>query len=295
MDLFICLFLSFLIFELSQELNSLIFGTILNANFECNFDFFNSVKRMESSTKKRKIDEESFQIEMDVKSEMGNADDSMFQKFIDVIMTKMTDVSFVFEEDDETIKIPAHKDVLAASSPIFQQMFNGPYKKRVNVKIDDVSPAAFKEFLLFFYGQQITLTMDNVFEVMRLIDRYHVSDFHPACIDFLMETLTTDDVIWALHLSFEYQLNDLTTICTNEIQTNFKKVWSMFEIMDSGKLELAQNGRNLTQEDTERIFQHVFEISKKVIPDQSEMIQYSLNGIMRLTDIFFSKLYPKVY
>lgn len=96
---------------------------------------------MDNQSKKRKLEETSRQ-----------PNDSMFQKFMEIIMKKTPDVHFIFEEDNDTVKLPAHKDVLAASSKVFDAMFNGELKEEGDVNIVDASSAAFKEL---FYEHQV--------------------------------------------------------------------------------------------------------------------------------------------
>lgn len=52
----------------------------------------------------------------------------MYQNFKSVLMGKMPDVHFIFEEKNGIVKLPAHKAILAASSKVFNVMFNGDLK-----------------------------------------------------------------------------------------------------------------------------------------------------------------------
>lgn len=69
----------------------------------------------------------------------------MYQRFVDIINGKTADVRFIFEGIDDNVEIAAHKDILAASSPIFNNIFNS--ELRSDVLVVDASPEAFKEFL----------------------------------------------------------------------------------------------------------------------------------------------------
>lgn len=91
---------------------------------------------------------------------------------------------------DVESKVPAHKAILAASSPVFDRMFYGDLKQEQQVKITDVSFEAFCEFLQFFYIDEIDITPENVFEVFRMVDKYHVQESAKVCEHFLQETVT---------------------------------------------------------------------------------------------------------
>lgn len=246
------------------------------------------------------------------------ANDSMYQKFMVVLMEKMPDVHFIFEEEDDVVKIPAHKTILSASSPVFDAMFNGELKEEGDVKIIDASSPAFKEFLQLFYGYQVKLTMDNIAEVLKLIDKYDVAAGFAVCVDFLKDHLVVDDILWGLHLAIKFKLGELKTFCTSKIERHSKEVWDLFEMDDDERLKLSTNPNNryLSDEDAERIFYHVFKISKNIMSNRTpeidrlcekrvhsigfvttwryevisefEMLQFTLSKPMLLTDIFCS-------
>lgn len=105
----------------------------------------------------------------------------MSEIFLKIMREEMADVQFIFElngdnsngndvneppaakiartcqksessgsNSDRIVKIPAHKKVLAASSPVFDAMFNDLLKENGDVKIGDISANAFREFLQIF-------------------------------------------------------------------------------------------------------------------------------------------------
>lgn len=81
--------------------------------------------------------------------------------------TKSADVHFMFESSNgggET-QIDAHRSLLAATSDVFEAMFYGELKESAEVRMVDVSDAAFKEFLQYFYQRRVKLTTENVAEV----------------------------------------------------------------------------------------------------------------------------------
>lgn len=87
------------------------------------------------------------------------------------------DIHFAFEnETTANARIPAHKTFLAMESDAFKAMFFGDLKESGDVKIVDVSADAFKEFLQFFYFDQIKLSMENVNGVINLVKKYMVAD-----------------------------------------------------------------------------------------------------------------------
>lgn len=216
------------------------------------------------------------------------------------------------------MKIPAHKAVLSASSTVFNAMFNGDLKEEGDVKIVDASSTAFKEFFQLFYGHQVELTMDNIAEVLKLVDKYDVAEGFAVCVDFLKDHLVVDDIIWGLHLAIKFKLGELKAFCKRKIEEHSKEVWDMFEMDDGERLKLSHqpNDRYMSDEDIERILHHVYVISKNIMYNETpridsphgrsifpihlvdrsrwhnfseyETIRFSLTAPMLLVDIFCS-------
>lgn len=62
------------------------------------------------------------------------------------------DIHFVIYKNEEIVKrIPAHRILLSAVSPVFEVMFNDMWSEQFEVKVVDVSASSLKEFLKLFY------------------------------------------------------------------------------------------------------------------------------------------------
>lgn len=173
-----------------------------------------------------------------------------------MLISQTSDVQFIFDVHNDVIKIPANKAVLAASSSVFGALFNDRPREMSNMKIIDASPVEFKEFLQFFYGQNISLTMENIAVVLMLIDKYRVGGCLDVCVRFLKESLTVDNVFWCLHLAINFNLDDLKTHCYCLIQWNYLKVIEKLNINSNGKLYVTSNNR-LMDFQLENILPHV--------------------------------------
>lgn len=239
---------------------------------------------------------------------------SMSQKFVDTMINQTSDVQFVFEGENGIVKVPSRKAVLAASSSVFNAMFNGDLKEKGDIEIVDASPEAFEEFLQLFYGQ-VKLTMNNIADVLKLVDKYNVADCLPACADFLKQNLTIDDILWGLHLAMKFHLNGLKEICEMEMAKNYKKVFDMINFVEGDNGELCNSSKlRLSQTELESILPYVFAIAKNTIStlfkrdifpitlsseqyaptnvNKNETILFSLDAKLFLTDIFCSKASP---
>ena len=109
----------------------------------------------------------------------------------------MSDIKFAFPNKQT---IPAHKYVLAISSPVFFAMFYGDLaEKRETVDITDCDPEVFLQFLRYLYYDDTNFgDVDRAIQVRYLADKYDVPSHKEECVDFvdrIMEPLEALDVI----------------------------------------------------------------------------------------------------
>lgn len=124
-----------------------------------------------------------------------------------------SDVHFLLRsKNGGTIKIPAHKAILASRSSVFERMFWGNLNEGPVVNITDVHADAFCEFLQFFYLSALDLTPENIAEVLKLVDKYDVSSCFSLCESFLERTVTIEMVYLYYELALSFNMSpDVTT------------------------------------------------------------------------------------
>lgn len=115
----------------------------------------------------------------------------------------------------------AHKCVLAALSPKYETQFYGAGDfddKNSNViEVKEVTAAAFKEFLQFFYLKVIQLTHENIEHVFTLAETSLVEEFVNACIEFLTETVSNENVCQSFYLAMKHGCEHLLETCERKI------------------------------------------------------------------------------
>lgn len=139
------------------------------------------------------------------------------------------DVAFLFcgngdAEDQNRAVIKAHRNMLSAVSPVFEAMFNGTWKESTAIHIEDASSAAFKAFIEYFYTEKITITTENVTEILYLANKYDIPELVMTCSSFLVEHVTVSDVTECLSVSCTFGLNALKTKCMAIIGENTVEV-----------------------------------------------------------------------
>ncbi|XP_055319529.1 BTB/POZ domain-containing protein 6-B-like [Sitodiplosis mosellana] len=130
---------------------------------------------------------------------------------------ELADVHFIFNYDDDVQKVPANKGILAALSPVFYAMFFGALKEKGDVEIVDADAESFKEFLQFFYRSEVTLTMENMENVVRLADIYDILEHVNASAVLLKSQPTLENLCWEYQLALCLKNEELIESCANKI------------------------------------------------------------------------------
>ena len=139
---------------------------------------------------------------------------------------------FIFIVDN--VKIPAHRVILAARSPVFAAMFQHDMKENrtSEAEIKDVTPAAFKALLRFIYTGDCEVG-NWAEELLVAANKYDIQDLKQICAKELGKKLTVENAIRLLILSDLHQTNHLKQAAIRFINQNAPAVmktpsWSDF-------------------------------------------------------------------
>ncbi|XP_055317509.1 BTB/POZ domain-containing protein 2-like isoform X2 [Sitodiplosis mosellana] len=145
---------------------------------------------------------------------------------------EMADIYFDVEFNDQYERIPAHKLLLANASDVFRSMLNGSWLEKEEAKIVDASPSAFKEFLQFIYLGRVKVTTANVAQVMNMGKKYDILACLDACQDFLLNTLTNENMCMGYGLAILLEDERLMEFCENKIKCNTNEILSSSSFLD---------------------------------------------------------------
>ncbi|XP_031629401.1 BTB/POZ domain-containing protein 3-like [Contarinia nasturtii] len=149
------------------------------------------------------------------------------------------DVHFVFGADiEQPTKLPAHKTILAAMSPVFHTIFYGSPKECAEVTIVDAPVEAFEKFLQFFYLADVSLTFEHIEKIMHLCDKYKVMDCMHACSTFLGKNLSVNTVFISYKLGAFYNQDSLVKMCDEFIKFETSAVFKTNDFLTSNKTTL---------------------------------------------------------
>ena len=130
----------------------------------------------------------------------------------------LSDVKFVVRDSEggsESMKeIPAHKLLLAISSPVYYAMFYGELaEKKDLIDISDCDHKSLLELFRFMYSDEVNLNADNVMQVLYLAKKYMLPSLADKCSEFLQENLDASNVFHVLPDAQKYEEKDLVDHC----------------------------------------------------------------------------------
>ena len=133
----------------------------------------------------------------------------------------LSDVKFAVcrEGGSGSKTIPAHKFVLAISSPVFFAMFYGEMAERDCVEIPDCDYESLLEVLRFIYSDEVNLNPGNVMQVLYLAKKYMLPILAEKCSVYLKENLDASSVFLVLPQAQKYEQKDLMDHCWKLIET----------------------------------------------------------------------------
>ena len=138
----------------------------------------------------------------------------------------LSDIKFVAptsNSDSESRKsqksIPAHKFVLAISSPVFYAMFYGEIAETAStIELPDCDYESLLELFRYLYSDEVNLTGNNVMQVLYLAKKYLVPSLADKCTEYLRKHLEASNAFSILPQAQKFEDKDLEKRCWKVIE-----------------------------------------------------------------------------
>ena len=135
----------------------------------------------------------------------------------------LSDVKFVVPvsigESESKKVIPAHKFVLAISSPVFFAMFYGQMAEtKDSIELPDCEYESLLELFRFLYTDKVNLSGNNVMQVLYLANKYIVPSLAKKCTEYLHDNLNASNVFFILPHARKFENKDLEDRCWKVIK-----------------------------------------------------------------------------
>ena len=122
-------------------------------------------------------------------------------------------------ESDSKKVIPAHKFVLAISSPVFFAMFYGQMAEtKDSIDLPDCEYESLLELFRFLYSDKVNLSESNVMQVLCLANKYMVPSLFDKCTEYLCDNLTASNVFSILTHAQKFAGKSLEDRCWEVIE-----------------------------------------------------------------------------
>lgn len=121
-------------------------------------------------------------------------------------------------------EIPAHKVILASSSPFFDAMFqenNFCESNEKIVKMQGIDPDILEQLVNLSYGAEIKINSDNVVKLLIGADYLQLNDIKNGMADYLKASLNSKNVFKIRHMAEKYTCYDLIVAVEEFIELNF--------------------------------------------------------------------------
>lgn len=136
---------------------------------------------------------------------------------------KTGDVTFIVD----SARIQAHKSVLAALSPKYEAQFYGSQQPdNDEVYVEDISPAAFEEFIKFCYIEDCDLTNEIIEEILNLAKQSLINHFVTKCGLFLIDAMNNCNrhICWIYRLALMYDIKAVQDLCEYRVKANLPQM-----------------------------------------------------------------------
>ena len=146
----------------------------------------------------------------------------------------LSDVKFVValstDESESKKVIPAHKFVLALSSPVFFAMFYGQMADtKDSIELPDCEYESLLELFRFLYSDEVNLSGSNVIQVLYLANKYMVPSLAEKCKRYLRKNLAASNVLSILPHAQKFEDKDLEQPCWEVIEEQTEEVVTSVE------------------------------------------------------------------
>ena len=140
--------------------------------------------------------------------------------------TLLSDIKFAFPNAASNSMIPAHKYVLAISSPVFFTMFYGGLAETSDtINITDCDSDVFLRFLRFIYCEEANFEdMKCAIDVWHLADKYDVPSLAKECLEYLDGNMDPVDAFDLLTYARRFNNEFLEQTCWEVIDYNAEAI-----------------------------------------------------------------------
>ncbi|XP_049318067.1 kelch-like protein 5 isoform X8 [Bactrocera dorsalis] len=162
-------------------------------------------------------------------------------------------IDVTFKVSNPTAVVPAHRLILAAASPYFENLFKGEQGNNPVIEINDIDSDTFERLITFCYTGKAFITVNNVGAMLKAALILQLDDVTSSCVDFLITNINDYTLQAAYTLERETQCERLKQKLIEYEIKNFMEISRRVEFLnfDVEKLQhiLESDNLNITREE----------------------------------------------
>ncbi|XP_049315417.1 kelch-like protein 17 isoform X2 [Bactrocera dorsalis] len=181
-------------------------------------------------------------------------------RFMEKLMTKIFNfydeqslIDVTFKVSNPTALVPAHRLILAAASPYFENLFNGNQSTNPVIEINDIDSDIFEHLITFCYTGHALITVNNVAAMLNAAIVLQLDDAKNHIVDYLMTHIDEITLQGAYRLEREMKCEHLKQKIIEYETLNFMEISRSDEFLnfDVEKLQriLVSDNLNITREE----------------------------------------------
>ena len=152
------------------------------------------------------------------------------------------DVILEVGSGDDQARLKAHRVVLCAASPFFNNALNSDMKEKKEgvIRLEETSKAVMEEVLEYLYTGQVEIHEDNAFDLLEIADFLVVPSLKKLTCDFVLRNLSPSNCIDAYYTAVKYQSPELEEEAKNFIFEDFMDVTESAEFQNLSVTEIEE-------------------------------------------------------
>ena len=169
------------------------------------------------------------------------------------------DVILEVGSGDDQARLKAHRVVLCAASPFFQNVLNSDMKEKKEgvIRLKETSKAVMEEVLEYLYTGHVDINEANVFDLLAVADYFLISSLKTLCVNVLLQALSLSSCIAAYYTAMRYRCEELQKGAKDFILANFVAVAKTEDFLNlsSKQVEVWISSDEIVVEGEEEVFE----------------------------------------
>ena len=169
------------------------------------------------------------------------------------------DVILEVGSGDDQARFQAHKIVLCAASPFFNNALNSDMKEKKEgvIRLEETTKAVMEEVLEYMYTGHIDINEQNVFDLLKIADYLVISSLKILSSDFILQTLSPSSSFMAYYYAGMYLDPALEKIAQRVTFLNFLEAAESDDFLNLSVKQVEEwvSSDQIVVEEEQQVFQ----------------------------------------